>query len=353
MNLVHLVGPANLEREDTFWEIIGFRRNVRYAAILPIGTIGFVLKNSNEDFVFHPATKSTYSCHTRSLMLKLCTETEEENAMSKRVGSFINPTTGEEDWLEPETISMVVLQPKMVTRVGEVNQSAIDFKLSASADENNILLTAEYTVNGTKYTSNPSSMTSEAFAEEFATIVYSDKALDESEMIKEAKNQASQDLTRRLMDNSILMGGMQFAGFGFVMVEDDKVMTLEVIDFEYTVQGGTAVRTAQIRNCVSQASLLNLDGPQVKLWTGTHRIELVNPVVNANDSVEGRVKQYKLTISDLVITPDTTMPEHKVYENPNFNDEAFLDAYISERKTLLDDLSAKDDALDDLLDDII
>lgn len=350
MNLVLLAGPRNLDRTDSLWEVIGFRRSVKYLSLVPLGTRGFVLMNSNEDMIFVPEIKGTYSCDAGSLYLKILTDNEEETKMGKRIGNFTNPTTGEEDWFEPNTVSMVMLQPKMVTRVGEVNQSAIDFKLDASPDENHILLTAEYSVNGTKYTSNPVTTSSEDFANEFATIVYTDKALDECDLIKRAKDQACQDLTRRLMDNGILMGGMQFAGFGFVFVEEDKVMTLDIIDFEYNVVSGNAVRKATIRNCVSQASLANLDNPQIRLWTGTHRIELVNPVVNMEESTEGRIKEYSLTITDLVVVPDTTMPEHATYDKINFNDESFLDAYIEERKSLLADLSGSEDNLDDLMD---
>jgi hypothetical protein len=202
---------------------------------------------------------------------------EEDNAMGKRVGSYINPTTGEEDWLEPETISMVVLQPKMITKVGEVNQSAIDFKLGATKDEENITLIAEYTSNGSKYSSEPVLIPSESFADEFKDVIYSDKSLDEADIVKTAKETACQDLTKKLMDNSILMGGMNFAGFGFVTVDNDKTLTLESIEFDYKIEGNKGVCSATIRNCVGQASLQNLEHPVIKLWNGTHKIELVLP----------------------------------------------------------------------------
>lgn len=270
--------------------------------------------------------------------------------MGKRVGSFINPATGEEDWLEPDTISMVVLQPKMITKVGEVNQSAIDFKLDCTKDEENITLVAEYSSNGKKYSSEPVLMPAETFAEEFKDIIYSDKSLDEADIIKNAKEAACQDLTMKLMDNSILMGGMNFSGFGFVTVDGDKVLTLESIEFEYRVEGDKGIHSATVKGCVGQASLQNLENPEIKLWNGTYRIELARPVVT--EAREGRLKDYVLKIDDIILVPDTSMPAHATYEKPNFNNEDFLDKFISERKSLLDDISGDDSDLDDRFSDI-
>lgn len=277
-------------------------------------------------------------------------KTKEDNDMGKRVGSFINPATGEEDWLEPDTINMVVLQPKMITKVGEVNQSAIDFKLDSTKDEDNIILVAEYSSNGKKFSSEPVMMPAGTFANEFADIIYTDKSLDEAEIIKNAKDTACQDLTKKLMDNSILMGGMNFAGFGFITVDNDKVLTLESIEFDYRVEGDKGVCSATIKGCVGQASLQNLENPEIKLWNGTHRIELVKPVVT--EAIEGRIKDYVLKIDNISLNPDKTMPEHATYEKPDFKNEDFLDKFISERKSLLDDISGEDSDLDDRFSDL-
>lgn len=276
--------------------------------------------------------------------------TKEDNDMGKRVGSFINPATGEEDWLEPETISMVVLQPKMITKVGEVNQSAIDFKLDATKDEENIMLIAEYSSNGARHSSAPVLMPAETFADKFKDIIYSDKSLDESDIVKAAKETACQDLTRKLLDNNVLMGGMSFAGFGFVTVDNDKVLTIESIDFDYRIENEKGVCSATIRGCVGQASLQNLENPVIKLWNNTHRVELVKPVVT--EAIEGRTKDYVLKIDSISVTPDTSMPEHATYEKPDFKNEDFLDKFISERKSLLDDISGDDSDLDDRFSDI-
>jgi uncharacterized Zn ribbon protein len=181
--------------------------------------------------------------------------------MSRRVGNFVNPQTGEDDWLEPDTVELIVLQPTMVTRVSETVQTPIDFKLSNDDANHVIALSAKYTANGTTYSSNPVSMDEEEFANQFAQQVYSDKALDEAEIVKQAKNTAVQDLSRRLMDNNVLIGGMKLKGLGFVIVEGDKVMTIDELEFEYTVENSHGIKTVVLKNCVGNASLQNLANP--------------------------------------------------------------------------------------------
>lgn len=352
MNLAHLAGPRNLSYQTITFEIIAHRPRRGTKAIKEI-TSGFDIGDKGHAAyrgdIFISETNKVTTCLSSDLVLKIHTQTEEENEMSKKVGSFTNPNTGEEDWLEPSTISIVIVQPKMVTRVGETNQSAIDFKLDCTTDEEHITLVAEYTVSGVKYSSAPVLMPVEEFAIDFANLIYADRALDEADLIKEAKDQASQDLTRRLLDNNILMGGMQFSGFGFVNVGGDKVMSIDIVEFEYAIQSGQPVKSAMIRNCVSQASLLNLENPQIEFFTGTHKVVLVNPVVKQEGTLEGRIKTYALSIDDIVVTVDASMPDHKVYEACDFDNESFLDAFVEERKSLLDDIVGDDSDLDDQL----
>lgn len=270
--------------------------------------------------------------------------------MGKRIGSYINPVTGEEDWFEPDTINMIILQPRMVTKVGDTNQSSIEFKLDSINNDDTIVLTAEYESNDKKYVSTQIETPSETFADELKDIIYADKSLDESDLIISMKDKACEDLTRRLMDNGILTGGMKFTGFGFVYADNDKVLTIESIDFDYRVSNGRGIYTAEIHDCVGQASLNNLENPIIKLWNGTHSIEVVNPKVE--EALEGRLKDYRITMSDIVIKSDFEMPEHKVFENPNFSNENFMDEFITERKSLLDDISGNDSDLEDRFDDL-
>jgi hypothetical protein len=337
MNLLNYAWPESILYE-IYWIRDNFADTLKPFNIL-VGTKGHVEKG-----FFVPQDNRNCKVKTNAGVIKIKV-TEEDNNMGKRVGNYTNPQTGEEDWLEPDSVGMIVLQSKIITKVGEVNQSSIDFKLSASADENNILLTAEYSTNGQKYISKPAETPSETFADVLKDYIYADKTLDDSQLIKDMKDKACQDLSQRLMDNNILIGGMQFAGIGFVTADGDKMLTIESIDFDYTVQNNSGVRTAKLNNCVGTASLTNLENPQVVLYTGSYKIELIG--IEVKQAEEGRLKDYVLSIQDIKITSDSSMPEHKVYESMNLNNEDFVDSFIEERKKLLPSVNNEDDDFDD------
>ena len=245
---------------------------------------------------------------------------------------------------------MIVLQPRIVTKVGDTNQSTIEFKLDSTEDEENIILVAEYTVNGNKFVSDPVLMPSLQFAEVFSVVIYEDKCLDDTELIKDAKEQACKSLTAKLMDNNVLLGGTDFIGFGFVFVENNKVLTVEKIEFSYKYESNRKHYTAVIRNCVGNVSFSGLNNPTIEFWTGRHKVKLHNPQVTK--AIEGRLKDYELSISDITISVDNNMPAHTVYDKLNFNNEDFLEAFIKERNSLLDNLLVNDLDLDDRFDDL-
>jgi hypothetical protein len=312
-------------------------------AIIKPGMLGYISRG-----MFY-LTTSSVCISADKLELSYYNEDKEEYTMGRRIGNFVNPQNGEPDWLEPETVSMIILQPQMVTRVGEVSQSSIEFKLTENEENKTIDLVAEYSVGNNKYTSEPIKMQEDNFSEEFSKIVYEDKALDDSDIIKETKSEAIKNLTAKLLDNGIMIGGMQFNGFGLVVADKDKVMTIESLDFNYTIEDNRGVRTVKLYNCVGQVSLKNLERPDIKFYTGTHKISLIDPQVTA--SQEGRLKDYTLTVRDFKLNTDATMPEHKIYDKINANNDDFLDEFIMERKSLLDDVIDRDEDLDDRFSD--
>jgi hypothetical protein len=262
----------------------------------------------------------------------------------KRVGSYIHPADGVEDWFEPSTIGMVVLNAKMITKIGDTNATAIDFKLGYLPEKNAVSLIAEYTVGNNKYTSNVVKMDEVEFGNQITQKVYEDKPIDEAQIIVDAKNKCVENLTIKLMDDSILTGGMRFPGFGLIIVDGDNTLTFEALDIDYKVERGQGIKTVNIYQSVGQASLSNLESPEISLWTGTHKVSLIKPEVQT--AIEGKIKQYTLLVEDIIIALDSSMPEHTVYENPDFENEGFVEAFIADRKTLLNDTIIHDKDLD-------
>jgi hypothetical protein len=271
--------------------------------------------------------------------------TEEEMEMGRKVGNYINPATGEADWFEPDTIGMVILQPKMATKVGDTTQTAIDFKLDNIDAERVVTIAAQYTNNGKVYSSDLIKIEEEEFGLAFSQKIYSNKSLDEVETVKQAKDRAVQNLTNKLLEAGIMMGGMQFTGFGFITVDGDKVLTIESIEFTYRVESGRPVRNVTLKHCVGHAQLSNLKNPQITFYTGKHKVAVTG--IEVLESIEGRVKDYVLKVEDLTLVTDDTFPKHDSYTEYRFSNEDFLDTFVNERRTHLDDVVNSDNDLSD------
>lgn len=265
--------------------------------------------------------------------------------MSRKVGSFTNPNSGETDWFEPDTISMVILQSRMITKVGDTVQTAIDFELGNDNAKKVVTLQAKYTTNGTTFTSKIVEADELEFGAQFVDRVYADDALDNAKIVEEMKSEAIKDLTKRLMDNGVLIGGMEVEGIGFILVDGDKVLTVEELTFEYSVVENQPVNTVTLKNCVGQAALKNLNNPEIEFYTEGYKISVVNPQLK--EEKEGRLKDYVVNASDVLVSKSSNMPKYTSFENFNPNDEAALEEFISSRKSLLDDTIEQDEDLDD------
>lgn len=251
----------------------------------------------------------------------------------KRIGSFINPATGEEDWVEPETIPNILLIPNRVTRLGDTFETPVDFKMVYVEQEEVINLYAEYTVGSKIYRSSNHSFPVEDIANEIALIVYANKTLDDSTMMQEAKRITMQNLTEKLFNEGIILSNFNVRGLGYVYVQKQKAMLFESIQ----VQQSNRDITATISECYSSVSLGNLDSPKFVFNTGNHEIEFdLNSVTHAE---EGRIKTYNLIISNLKVKQKT-----QLINLEKFADEERL---LENRMQMLDSLVQLDDDFDD------
>jgi hypothetical protein len=277
---------------------------------------------------------------------------EEEKEMSepRKVGNYIYPGDGTEDWFEPDTVGMVVLDPLTITRFGDTNSTPISFSLSNNSEKKVIILIAEYTVGNRKFVSNCIEMPEEEFGDQATQKIYEDKHIDQAPILIEAKKKAVENLTSKLLDAGILTGGMRFAGIGLIKIDGDNVLTAEAFDVSYTVERGVGTKSVKISQVVGQASLKNLENPEITLWTGTHKISLVRPEVK--ESIEAALKEYTVVVQDIIIEKCMEKPEYVVFENPNFDNEEFLENFIKTRKEMLDESINHDKCLDERFEDL-
>lgn len=251
----------------------------------------------------------------------------------KRVGSYINPITGEEDWVEPETIPNILLIPQRVTRVGDTFETPIDFKMSYVKSEEVINLYAEYNMGTRTYRSTSYSIPVEDIANEIALIVYANKALDDSDLIKEAKRVTMQNLTEKLFNENIVLSDFEVKGLGFIYVDGLKAMLFETAGLK--AEGRDKILI--IKDCIGSVSLENLDNPKILFNTGNHEIEFMFEKVKS--SQEGRIRTYEVNISDLIVKPKV-----QLINLEEIKDE---DELIKNRMQLLDSFTPVDDDFDD------
>lgn len=260
----------------------------------------------------------------------------------ERIGSYINPVTGEEDWIEPKTIENILLIPKRVKRIGDPAETPIEFKLSYREEEEKVGLYAEYYLNNRSYRSDVIDFDLEEFANEIAAIVYSNKTLDESTMVKEAKERTFARLTERLFSENIVLSDFLVKGLGFVYTDNKKAIVFDTLRAQ-AESNNSSDAIISIENCIGSISLQNLNNPKIIFNTGNHEITFnFKEVQNAN---EGRIRNYDIKVSNLSVKPSMQFINLK-----DIKDE---DDLIQDRMTLLDSLSSEDDDLDDRFNDII
>jgi hypothetical protein len=254
--------------------------------------------------------------------------------MEKRVGSFINPKTGEEDWIDIMLANSIVLLSDTVTKVGDTSQSRVTYHFDYDAKADKLFFTAKIKLDGNDYSSDKIEYGQEALANIFKDSSYMEKPLDEMDAIKELKVVGCQNLTNVLLRHNIIIGGASFTGLGFVYVENDKMLSIESIDLRYSVDNNSKPSyEATLKNCVGQAPLDSLINPEIRFYTGEKVLRISD--IKVASSVDGMVKSFVVTMPGIELSSSNEMLEHKTFDASNFTDEEYLREFVIDRSSLL------------------
>lgn len=259
-----------------------------------------------------------------------------------RIGNYIDPLTGEEHWVEPETIENILLIPKRITKLGDNFETPIEYRITYNEAEKTVGIYAEYIYNNRSYRSTSVDFDVEEFANEIAMIVYANRTMDDSDLVKEAKEKTTALLVDRLFNEGVILSDFNSKGIGYVYANDDKKVIV-FDEIECRSQGTGRYISLTMKNCVGAISLQNIDRPRITFCTNNHEISF--EFIQVVESEEGRIRNYEIEISDLSIKPKTT-----VITLQDFADE---DDLIQNRMSLLDSLVDEEDDLDDRFDDIL
>ena len=269
--------------------------------------------------------------------------------MGRRIGNFIDPNTGETNWLDVSTVKNIRLAPVSITQFKSNNnyQALVNFKLDNIDMLKVIALTAEFETNNKVYKSDAQQMDEMVFAQHLADAVHAEETLDSCEFIRDMKTKALDDLKGKLLSNGILVDVIELKGAGYIISKDTKVMTID--NMAITVNNDRTA-TVVLEACVGNITLSNLiEQPEIVFYSGGFEFKIYD--FEIEDSVEGKIKTYQLSVEDIMIED----AHDEVYFEPvqlDTNNEDSIDEFIASRKVMLDDRLDVDDTLGDRFADI-
>jgi len=268
--------------------------------------------------------------------------------MGRRIGNFIDPNTGETNWLDVSTVKNIRLAPVSITQFKSNNdcQALVNFKLDNIDMLKVIALTAEFETNNKVYKSDAQQMDEMVFAKHLADAVYAEETLDSCEFIKEMKTKALDDLKGKLLSDGILVDTIKLKGAGYIISKDTKVMT---IDDMTIIVNNDKTATVVLGDCVGNITLSNLIEPEIVFYSMGFEFKIYD--FKIENSVEGKIKTYQLSVEDIMIED----AHDEVYFEPvqlDINNEDSIDEFIASRKVMLDNRLDTDNTLDDRFADI-
>ena len=269
--------------------------------------------------------------------------------MGRRIGNFVDPNTGETNWLDVSTVKNIRLAPVSITQFKSNNnyQALVNFKLDNIDMLKVIALTAEFETNNKVYKSDAQQMDEMVFAQHLADAVHTEETLDSCEFIRDMKTKALDDLKGKLLSNGILVDVIELKGAGYIISKDTKVMTID--NMAITVNNDRTA-TVVLEACVGNITLSNLiEQPEIVFYSGGFEFKIYD--FEIEDSVEGKIKTYQLSVEDIMIED----AHDEVYFEPvqlDTNNEDSIDEFIASRKVMLDDRLDVDDTLGDRFADI-
>ncbi|MCY8890439.1 hypothetical protein P8918_12755 [Bacillus spizizenii] len=268
--------------------------------------------------------------------------------VGRKVGSFIDPNTGETHWLEVNTVKQIKLSPMSVTRFREqVNyRSMVEFKLDNVDLLKVITLTAEYETNNKVFRSDAIQIDELKFAEHLAYAAFNEETIDNADFMVEMKNAALEDLRGKLLSEGILIEEIELKGAGYIYSKGKKVMTIDGLQVK--VNRDTTADVV-LRDTVGSISLASLIEPEIVFYSSGFEFKIEEFTII--DQMEGKLNRYTLSVQDISIEET----EEEVYFRPfkiEAENEEVIDDFVMDRKGMLDNIMVNDNSFDDRFADI-
>lgn len=271
--------------------------------------------------------------------------------MSRRVGEFYDPITGEKDWVvinQVNSISKRIFprRIKCTTPDGLQYTSEVTFELNNIDMLNVVTLTASVKIDDKKYTSEQQQMNELEFANIVADCVYNDRELDEPEEIQELIDAAMQDLKGSLFDDMVIVDGLSLESTGFVTVDGHKVNTIDKVDIDILDNR----YKLHLKNCTGPLSISKLESPKIEFHSSG--LTFLIDYFTLEEENDGKLKSYTIETDELLYHRS----EQTNYFDPvklDTSDDESIGNFINNRKKYLDNIyDNEDNSLEDRFSDI-
>lgn len=191
----------------------------------------------------------------------------------RKVGNFVCPEDNEEDWLEPDTVKDVILEPIIArafrNKQTDADDSAtwtISFFLDNIDSEEVITMYAETIFDGITISSDIVKEDELVFANDIAQNIYQDKDLEETNTIVRMKVQSFESLSKKILAEYgmlLLLEDFPIRGIGFINHKGKRIAsfeTLEITTNEEHVKDDSAAKTVlQIKEGITFSNLEEIE----------------------------------------------------------------------------------------------
>lgn len=267
--------------------------------------------------------------------------------MARRVGSFIDPVTGETHWFEPNTAKQIKLSPISARIYGKSNSvGMINFKIDNIDMLNVITIIAEYEDTNKTYRSEEQQIDELEFANILADAAFNETIIDENQQISQLKDAALENLQMKLLKEQIILNEASLRGIGFVYSKDKKVSTIDELFVSIVPNVGLNI---ELRQCVGPVLLSNLTDARIEFYIDDYKL-IIDDFEITNEE-DGKIKTYQISTENIIFSDIDNIINYESF-NLDLNNDEMVDNFINSRNSLLDDLYEQDDSLDDRFMDI-
>lgn len=264
--------------------------------------------------------------------------------MATKVGNYINPVTGEDDWVVMEEVTRVVLPKTPLAIFGDQNRSSfINYKFSYNQKTELVEMTGGLDFNHKKVYSEIYTIQPITFADALKETVYSMGAFEDTDLIKGLTEQIKKDIQSKLLANGIFGETNSLFGEGYIIVNGDRMFVFDTM--QYAV--GTPHKiTIKAKNVVSSASIDRVEKPSLVFKTTDYTINI--PHLNELSSTDGSLFTIDLTATSISLKNEAN---EILFTKPMSSLQPETDEYEEEYNLRFNQLTGLSETAEDVIED--